>query len=75
MVHIQLRKGDTYRQEELRSIGKTLQEHEGYTPVSFTIENNSCEELRAGAMYHVDYSRTLLNELEALPLVKKAWIS
>ena len=75
MVHIQLRNSGAYRPEELRAIGKALQDHEGYTPVSFTIEGNASEELRAGGMYHVDYSRTLMGELEELPLVRKVWIS
>ncbi len=75
MVHIQLRKSETYRTEELREIGKSLQDHEGFIPVSFTIDGNRSEELRAGGMYHVDYSRTLLEELESKPLVKKVWIS
>ena len=75
MVHIQLKKTDSFRPDDLRPIGKALQDHEGYTPVSFTIEGNASEELKAGGMYHVDYSRALLGELETLPLVRKVWIS
>ena len=75
MVHIQLRKSSSFRPDDLRPIGKALQDHEGYTPVSFTIEGNAEEELKAGGMYHVDYSRALLGELEDLPLVRKVWIS
>ena len=75
MVHIQLRKSEKYYQEDLRIISKTLQDHSGYTPVAFTIDGNSAEELRAGGLFHVDYSRTLMGELEELPLVRKVWIS
>ncbi len=75
MVHIQLCDRNDFRPDELREIGKTLQDHDGYTPVSFTIEGNSSEELKAGGTYHVDYSRSLLGELEEIPLVRKVWIS
>ena len=75
MVHIQLRKSEKYYQEDLRAISKALQDHSGYTPVAFTIDGNVSEELRAGGIFHVDYSRTLMGELEEIPLVRKVWIS
>ena len=75
MVHIQLRDSRSFRPEELRDIGKALQDHEGFIPVALTIEGNQREELRTSGMYHVDYSRSLLDELENLPLVRKVWIS
>ena len=75
MVHIQLRQGASLNQEDLREIGRTLQEHEGFLPVAFTFEDIPGEELRAGGLYHVEYSKTLMGKLGNLPLVKKAWIS
>ena len=75
MVHIQLRQGASLNQEDLREIGRTLQEHEGFVPVAFTFEDIPGEELRAGGLYHVEYSKTLMGKLGNLPLVKKAWIS
>ena len=75
MIHIQLKDSSPYRSEDLRPIAASLQSHEGYTPVTFTISGNDCEELRAGGMYQVEYSRELLRELEEMPLVSRVWIS
>ena len=75
MVHIQIRSGSDCRPDELKEIGRMLQDHEGFTPVSFTIEGNRGEELRAGGMYQVNFTRELIGALEEIPLVRKVWIS
>ncbi len=75
MVHIELGNRQTYRTDELRELASKLQAHEGYTPLSFTIDRINGEELKAGGMYAVEYSRALITDLEELPIVSKVWIS
>ena len=73
--HIQLGQRKTYAQDELRSLARILHDHEGYTPISFTIDGIDGEELRAGGVYSITYSDILRTELEEDPLVKKVWVS
>ena len=75
MIHIQLGQRKTYAQDELRSLARILHDHEGYTPISFTIDGIDGEELRAGGVYSITYSDILRPELEEDPLVKKVWVS
>ena len=75
MIHIQLGQRKTYAQDELRSLARILHDHEGYTPISFTIDGIDGEELRAGGVYSITYSDILRTELEEDPLVKKVWVS
>ena len=75
LIHIQLGSRKSFAQDELRNLQRILQEHEGFTPVAFTVEGIDGEELRAGGLYSISYSDTLKNKLEDDPLVRKVWVS
>ncbi len=75
MVHIELGRRQSYHPDELRMLASKLQQHEGFTPISLTIDSMEDEELRAGGMYSVEYSKGLIADLEELPIVRKVWIS
>ena len=75
LIHIQLGSRKSFAQDELRNLQRILQDHEGFTPVAFTVEGIDGEELRAGGLYSISYSDALKNELEDDPLVRKVWVS
>ena len=74
-IHIRLYNYVEITRDGLASLMPIFTKYNGNTPVSIEIAGISGEELQLKSTSYLEYTKTLIAELEELDVVDKAWVS